>query len=180
MNRYSALVDQLTIRGDLLKKLHPTEPMDVKTILQIRQASDEDVAGKNPVQNQAMFTLVRAGLFYLYDAIDESHALIKDLSDDTSAYWHGMIHRREVDFENARYWFRRTGTHPTFSEMQSQASRHSAVMATQMNWDPYLFVGLCEQYKFGAVENHQELIQLQRVEFDVIFDYVWRKSFVPA
>ena len=49
-------------------------------------------------------------------------------------------------------------------------------MAKQLNWDPYLFVGLCEQEKFGATQNRRTLSQLQRIEFDALFDYVWRQS----
>ena len=63
-----------------------------------------------------------------------------------------------------------------FSELHRAASEHSAVMARQSNWDPYLFTGQCEQARFGADELAGEMAALQRVEFDSIFDYCWRQS----
>lgn len=49
---------------------------------------------------------------YLYaDNLDSAHQEAqRDESDPESAYWHGIMHRREGDFSNANYWFRRTGT----------------------------------------------------------------------
>ena len=49
---------------------------------------------------------------YLYaDNLDSAHQEAqRDESDPEAAYWHGIMHRREGDFSNANYWFRRTGT----------------------------------------------------------------------
>jgi len=47
-------------------------------------------------------------------------------------------------------------------------------MAKQSSWDPYLFVGECEQHRFGGDSDVTELVRLQRAEFDVVFDYCWR------
>lgn len=49
---------------------------------------------------------------YLYaDDLESAHREAqKDEQDHESAYWHGIMHRREGDFSNANYWFRLTGT----------------------------------------------------------------------
>ncbi|MEI7577164.1 MAG: hypothetical protein WCK51_09735 [Armatimonadota bacterium] len=49
---------------------------------------------------------------YLYaDDLDSAHIEAqRDEADPESAYWHGIMHRREGDFSNANYWFRRTST----------------------------------------------------------------------
>ena len=86
-----------------------------------------------------------------------------------------MVHRREGDFENARYWMRRAGEHPAFQEMQHRASDGSPNMVRQPNWDPFLFINLCEQFKYGESGYKRELGHLQREEFAVMFDYVWRR-----
>ncbi len=177
MKTYSDFVDSLLRRGDLLSRLRPGESSDPAGVIRIREASDEVLAGGPPVADPSIFALVRAGMFYLCDELGASHRIAQDVSTDTGAYWHGMIHRREGDFDNARYWFRRAGTLPFFGEAHRAASAVSSIVATQANWDPYLFTGLCEQERFGANENLAELLKLQRIEFEVAFDYAWRKSF---
>ena len=70
---------------------------------------------------------------------------------------------------------RRAGEQPVFQEMQGRASDGAPHMGRQANWDPFLFIHLCEQYKYGETEYKKEIGHLQRVEFAVMFDYVWRR-----
>jgi len=177
MKQYSELADSVVQDEDLLKKLRPTETSNVSKLLKIRAASEAELGDGQPVTNPAMFALVRAGLIYACDALEESHVIVQATDGDESAYWHGMIHRREGDFENARYWFRRAGILPFFGELHHVASAVSSVVAAQSDWDPYLFTGLCERNKYGETETTGELQKLQRMEFEVVFDYVWRRSF---
>lgn len=173
MQSYSELVDKLLADGgDCLQKLHPTEPFDAGAVIEIREAPDTDLTGGREAGPLA--PAVRAGLFYFYDALDEAHRLVQNLPGDLAAYWHGMVHRREGDFDNARYWFRRAGELPHFAALHSAAAAKSAVVARQITWDPYLFTGLCEQHKFGGEAD--DLIALQRIEFEVTFDYTWRQA----
>ena len=177
MDEYSEIVDAVLRDGQLLKKLRPTEVSDVALLLKIRAASDADLAGGRTVANPRMLALIRAGLVYACDSLEESHLIVQGISGDDAAYWHGMIHRREGDFENARHWFRRTGTLPVFNELHRAASAVSHVVAAQSNWDPYLYTGLCEQEKFGEQELRGELLKLQAIEFRAMLDDAWRKSF---
>ena len=170
-------MDSILRVGDLLGRLRPSESNDPATVIRIRETSHADIADGKPVLDAGMFALVRGGLFYLYDDLAASHRIFQEVSTDTGAYWHGMVHRREGDFDNARYWFRRAGTLPFFGEVHRAAGSCSSVVAAQSGWDPYLFTGLCEQERFGANENLGELIKLQRIEFEVLFDYAWRKAF---
>lgn len=176
MKRYSDIVDRIFREEDLLKKLIPQGLLTPAAMSGLRVATEEEISGGRTVSDHAMFALVRAGLFYALDALAECHAIVQAIPGDESAYWHGMIHRREGDFDNARYWFRRTGVLPVFDELHGEAGRVSPHMAAQMNWDPYLFTGLCEQEKYGEKSLRDELVKLQRIEFEVVFDYVWRRS----
>lgn len=177
MTRYSDFVDRLLLNPDLLRKLHPTEPLDWELPSKIRDASEETISGGRSIKNAAMFALVRGALLNAADALDPAHRVFQDDHSDLGSYWHGVMHRREGDFENARYWFRRSGTLPSFGKMQEAAREDSPTMTRQENWDPYLFTGLCEQVKFGAAELTAECLGLQRAEFDVLFDYCWRQAF---
>jgi hypothetical protein len=174
--RYSEFVDRLLLQEDLLKSLTPKDPLDRELVRRLQETGDDVLAGEKVLADPTMFALVRGGLFYALDDLPEAHAIFQDASDDCGSYWHGMLHRREGDFDNARYWFRRAGVLPFFAETHRAACAHSEIMARQSNWDPYLFTGQCEQERFGAEELTGEMQALQRVEFDAIFDYCWRQS----
>ena len=174
--RHTAFIDRILADADLLEKLHPTEPGDAAALRAIRAATDDELTGGKPPADPDALALVRAALLYAHDAIDEAHRIVQDAGSDAGAYLHGMIHRREGDFDNARYWFRRSGRLGFFDDLHRAANSISPDMAKQSNWDPYLFTGLCEQDKFGDRAHRDELVQLQRREFDAFIDYVWRKS----
>ncbi len=55
---------------------------------------------------------LQAGLWLYVDELDRSHTLSQDLKNPTGSYWHGIMHRREGDFNNSHYWFHKTGKHP--------------------------------------------------------------------
>jgi hypothetical protein len=44
--------------------------------------------------------------------LDRAHTIVQSAAEKEAAYIHGMIHRVEGDFSNARYWFHRAGPHP--------------------------------------------------------------------
>src|SRR5262249_11090967 len=56
---------------------------------------------------------VKAGLHVLNDDLERGHALAQaHEGDKTCDYWHAIVHRREGDFDNAKYWLRQVGRHP--------------------------------------------------------------------
>ena len=174
MARYSDFIERLLLNPDLLKKLTPTEPLGWELPAKIRDASDEVLSGGKEIADAKMFTLVRGALFCAADALDAAHKIFQDDPSDIGSYWHGIMHRREGDFDNARYWFRRAGRLPTFAKMHEAAAQVSATMARQPTWDAYLLTGMCEQAKFGDREAVPECVSLQRVEFDELLAYCWR------
>jgi hypothetical protein len=176
MNRYSDLIDRVFLQDDLLKALRPSEPLNRELSRRIQMAADDLLSGGKKIGNPAAFALVRGGALYGLDALDEAHAIFQNAPGDSGSYWHGMVHRREGDFDNARYWFRSAGALPIFNRMQQEAREWSRDMAKQTTWDPYLLTGQCEQVRFGAEGLSAELAALQRVEFEVLFDYCWRES----
>jgi hypothetical protein len=40
---------------------------------------------------------------------DRAHELVQDLHDETAAWIHAYLHRKEGDFSNAGYWYNRAG-----------------------------------------------------------------------
>jgi hypothetical protein len=174
MPRYSDFVDRILLQPYLLDKLCPTEPLSWELVPRLREAKDEALAGETALTAQGV-ALVRGALYYAIDALDPGHRIFQDEPSDLGSYWHGMMHRREGDFDNARYWFRRAGKLAFFNQLHREAGEHSEIISRQVNWDPYLFAGECEQARFGA-EPDKALPAVQQAEFDAVFAYTWRKA----
>ena len=75
--------------------------------------TDEELLGE-VVVDDSMASALRSGLLLRADFFDEPHTLAQEIPTSTGSYWHGILHRREPDFGNSRYWFRRVGQHPVF------------------------------------------------------------------
>jgi hypothetical protein len=75
---------------------------------------------------------LRSALHLWNDSLDRCHSLAQDIHDATGSYLHGVMHRREPDYANAKYWFRRVGTHPVFGKLAP-------------DWDPFDMVDRCEK-----------------------------------
>src|SRR5262245_45470401 len=60
------------------------------------------------------FRACLSGLWLAFDFLDEAHVICQDLDTPEGSYWHALMHRREPDYPNSKYWFRRVGTHPIF------------------------------------------------------------------
>lgn len=171
MPKYSDFIDRLLLQPDLLQKLCPKEPVSWELVHKVRDADAATLIGDMNTDPE----MVRAGLFYALDALDPAHRIFQEEKSDLGSYWHGMMHRREGDFDNARYWFRRSGRLPFFARLHRAAGEEWSLGARQLDWDPYLFTGECEQARYGA-EGADVLAKVQRAEFDVIFDYTWRRA----
>ena len=180
MSLYPDFIQRLLLHERTLDEPLPTEPTDYTLVIRIREADAAAILGGADPLPDAPLPLLRAGLFYYHNAIEDSHREAARAEGDLAAYWHGMVHRREGDFDNARYWMRRAGEQPIFQELHGRAAEGAPNMGRQSNWDPFLFVNLCEQYKYGAHEYRKEIGTLQRVEFAVMFDYVWRRCVAPS
>jgi hypothetical protein len=49
--------------------------------------------------------------------IERSHSISQNIENLEGSFLHGMMHRREGDFSNAKYWFRRVGNHPVIEQL---------------------------------------------------------------
>ena len=64
---------------------------------------------------------VKAGLLCIHDYLEESHQYSQSVQHDgrhrAGDYWHHIMHRREPDYSNAKYWSRAVGHHPLLNEL---------------------------------------------------------------
>lgn len=104
---------------------------------------------------------MRAGLFQWHDYLDESHELSQSIEgqgkNQLGDYWHAIMHRREPDYSNAKYWFRRIGNQAIYCDLRLYADgvlEQSTAAAAPLwrerltagtKWDAFAFVDLCEE-----------------------------------
>ncbi|CAN5619883.1 hypothetical protein BH11PLA2_BH11PLA2_19430 [soil metagenome] len=113
---------------------------------------------------------VQAGLWLYHDFFEESHAISQDLSTPEGSYWHAILHRREPDAFNAKYWFRSVGHHAIFEALAAQAHEVDSTFS-KTTWDPLRFVDLCEEFRGSSRAMEAKLEQVQLIEWRLLFEY---------
>lgn len=145
-------VPELTRRADL-------ESLSVGKAFALAQVVDDDMA-----------RCCLAGVWLLHDFLDESHTICQDIATPTGSFWHGIMHRREGDFSNAKYWFRRVGSHPVLGELANQLESAGGV------WDPFRFVDTCQAALRNGGPEAESCRRTQQLEWELLFDYCYRAA----
>lgn len=86
-----------------------------------RVASAAEVLASGLPVRQA--ELLHACLLLWHDRLDAAHKLVQEREGDRDAdCLHAIMHRREPDEGNSRYWWARVGQHP-LAELAAEAAR---------------------------------------------------------
>ncbi len=127
-----------------------------------------------------------SGVWLLHNFLDESHTISQGIETPSGSFWHAIMHRREGDYSNAKYWFRHVGRHEAFESLGQRAGELAAIrgdtsaiqtLTPEGAWDPFAFVDLCQSTVRGGNTAHLDLCrEIQQAEWELLFDHCYRAA----
>jgi len=130
---------------------------------------------------EAMERLVAAALLY-HDHDNEAHDRVQDMTDAEGALIHAIIHRREPDYWNAKYWFRRVGDHGVYRRLaevsaglaEGDARGTARMLTLSGTLDPLAMVDACESVRRAAPGDPVVVFlrRVQQAEFEGLVEHL--------
>jgi hypothetical protein len=147
--------------------------------------SIETAFANQTVADRDMAACCISAAWLLHDFLDESHHISQEIDTPAGSFWHAIMHRREGDFSNAKYWFRRVGRYPVLDAIGQRAAELAATRGDEQPikklisggaWDPFAFVDLCESAIRGKSRDMDLCRDIQQAEWELLFDHCYRAA----
>jgi hypothetical protein len=139
---------------------------------------------------------IQAGLYLWNENLEPSHVISQEITSPTGSYWHGLIHRMEGDFSNAKYWFTDARHHPIstqlvtglrgylsgqqLAELDNETLRSKLeVLVASPVWNPAVFVDAVELQLMHVQDSRADewLRQIQYLEMKLLLNYCYEQSY---
>lgn len=159
-------------------ELGPGPRPGVQPLAALRRLLDGAFAGQ---------PLVQAMVLLWHDHFDAAHELCQKVETSDGSWVHGILHRREPDYGNARYWFHRVGRHEAFPELARRAGQILRnrtddppaldTLVAGGSWDARAFVEACELAMSRRDGQQIRLLrEIQAAEFAVLLEHLCARS----
>ena len=191
---YPPLINEIVQKLDARQPLPPLAPekeWDIELTRQIQATSIADLFDGRALKDSSLANAVKSALLLWNDALDDSHDISQSVRSKTGSYWHGIMHRREPDYSNSKYWFARVGSHPIFpalrvrvleilkasSSQSAQLDRYAEAIEQNDNWNAPQFIDWCQDAAGHADDEIEEFLQTVQVEeIKLLLDYSCRNA----
>jgi hypothetical protein len=126
-----------------------------------------------------------AGLWLWHDWLEPSHTIAQGIASATGSFWHAILHRREGDFSNSKYWYARAKGHPMMPVLSGRASAllnplpadKSLLRLVYNGWSPEAFVDLVQAIHQDPNDpRYGTVVALQQLEWRVLFEHGAREA----
>lgn len=117
-----------------------------------------------------------AAVWMFQGFLDESHSISQEIDTSEGSYLHGIMHRREGDYSNAKYWFRKARVNSFFPKIDSWAQSDPQIddstRQSLIPFDATSLVDAVESQKSG----NESLERLTFYELLAVFDHCFDKA----
>jgi len=188
--QYSQIVKKIITElesRDPCPSLSPTEDWNSELTIRIENYSHGELFDGFAVTDSEFGDCVKSGLLLWNDALDSSHKIVQNIGTKTGNYWHAIMHRRESDYSNAKYWFGRVGKHPIYFQLHrhamelsqtEQLGEYTDILESNEEWNAVQFVDWCQAAKSldDRVKNFLEQLQLK--EIGLLIDFSCKNALI--
>ena len=153
---------------------------------ELKALSVDSAFGHTQVTNRDMAACCVSAVWLYHNYLDDSHTISQGIHSQEGSFWHGIMHRREPDYPNGKYWFRNVGGHVIFEDIYEVAVELASVEESEAakafvdsldgQWDPYAFIDLVEDAARGANDAEGYCRQVQQCEWWLLFTYCYQQA----
>jgi hypothetical protein len=190
VNRLSELVDKMTAKTLALSPKQIVDEQLEQELTRLTEMVQQQIEKGLISQERSQAALALISGIYLWNGnMDSSHTISQDLENRTGSYLHGILHRMEPDFPNAKYWFRMAGGH-TNGDLLQQKTLELLRESTTGNetlywrfmqktaWNPELLTDIVAAAALQTPGTEDEvplLEQIQAMELRLLLEVVIRE-----
>jgi len=175
IEKYGSLFASL-IKPDKLNEIGAGRP-DPAMVYKLSFISLNQYFDHTTIHDERAAKACLAGLYLHYDLLEEAHRISQSIETASGSFWHGIMHRREGDYWNSKYWFRQVGDHPVFVPLNNLARQidRDQRLSDEL-WNPHNYIDLCKSTLGSGSDLEEFCKQVQQLEWQLLFDFCYDQA----